>query len=562
MKRFLILLLVLGLIAGCTATAQAEPRGSEVFGTTTEGGNAELAKLTASDGMASDRFGIGVAVSGDTALVGAPAEDAQQGAAYVYARVGGAWIEQAKLVASDRLASHKFGYSVALSGDTAVIGSSTAAAAASPVHSHPTPGSAYVFERVGETWIEQAKLTAPDGAYGDDFGSSVAVSGDTVVVGARAIDVGLNPDQGAAYVFARAGGAWTQQAKLTASDGAANDNFGIHVALSGDTAVVGAYFDDVADNANQGSAYVFTESRGMWTQENQLVASDGAADDNFGFWVDVSGDTGVVGAVFDDVNGNANQGSAYVFTQNGGTWPQQEHLVASDGASGDAFGRSVAVSGDTAVVGAQFHDVGGNADQGSAYVFDRTGRTWPERTKLIASDGGAGDLFGVSVAMSGGTAVIGAGFHDVGINVHQGAAYVWKDPSNPHPPLSVTIDVKPRDDTNRIRLSSTRPIPVAVLTTPTFDAATVDPATVCFGDQPPAGGTTSYNQPPEVDADCNEAHGRGHLKDADGDGDLDMVLHFETDETGIDTGDGEARLTGRTMGGVSIEGADSIQTKP
>jgi hypothetical protein len=409
--------MVLGLIAGSVAIADAAPRPAA------DG----LTKLIASDGMASDRFGVGVAVSGDTAIVGAPIEDGQQGAAYVYTRIGGTWVEQAKLVASDRLTSHKFGFSVALSGDTAVIGSSTAVVATSPYHSHPFPGSAHVFQRVGEAWIEQAKLTASDGSIGDDFGSSVAVSGDTVVVGAPRIDVGSNADQGAAYVFSLAGGVWSEQTKLTAPDGAADDNFGVHVALSGATAVVGSYFKDVNGTANQGSAYVFTQTDGDWIQEAELSASDGTADDGFGFWVEVSRDTAIVGALWDDVGTNADQGSAYLFARNGGTWTQQEHLVASDGAAGDFFGRSVAISGDTAVVGAQYKEVGAYADQGAAYVFDRAGGTWPERSRFSAPDGGEGNLFGVSVAMSGGTAVIGAGFQDVGINVAQGAAYIWDD---------------------------------------------------------------------------------------------------------------------------------------
>jgi hypothetical protein len=157
--------------------------------------------------------------------------------------------------------------------------------------------------------------------------------------------------------------------------------------------------------------------------------------------------------------------------------------------------------------------------------------------------------------------VIGAGFHDVGINVDQGAAYVFGNPTTPET-MRVEIDVKPGDDSNRIRPSSNQVIPVAVLTTPNFDATTLDPSTVCFGADPPPGGTTSYNQPPGVDADCNEAHRTGHLEDVDGDGDLDMVLHFETRQTGIDPGDTEARLTGRTTDGTPFEGSDFIRTDP
>ena len=187
------------------------------------------------------------------------------------------------------------------------------------------------------------------------------MSGDTVVVGAQLDDVGANADQGSAYVFVKPGGGWasaTQTAKLTASDGAAGDRFGESVDVSGDTVVVGARWDDVGANADQGSAYVFVKPGGGWasgTQSAKLTASDGAVSDELGFSVDVSGDTIVAGAGFDDVGANADQGSAYVFVKPGGGWAngtQTAKLTASDGAAGDDFGRSVAVSGDTVVVGA------------------------------------------------------------------------------------------------------------------------------------------------------------------------------------------------------------------
>lgn len=414
MRRLLSLFMVLGLMVGPVATAEAKK--------TTESDQTALPKIVASDGMPSDRFGVSVAVSGDTALVGAPVEDAERGAAYVFTRTAGGWMEQAKLIASDGRSLRKFGFSVALSGDTAVVGGSTAVVRGNDNHADRTPGAAYVFERVGDTWIEQAKLTAPtpDGAAGDDFGSSVAVSGETVVVGARGIGVG-----GAAYVFVRAGGAWLLQAKLAADDTAGGDNFGFSVAVSGDTAVVGARFADVGSSRDQGSAYVFARDGVRWSQEANLAGSNGAGGDSFGFAVGASAETVVVGAVNDDVNANENQGSAYVFARAGGAWPERAYLTADDGASGDEFGSSVAVSGDTVVLGAQRDTTGGNSQHGSAYVFGRSGGAWPERTKLIASDGGSSDLFGVSVAISGGTAVIGAAFH----NLHRGAVYVWEDPT-------------------------------------------------------------------------------------------------------------------------------------
>jgi hypothetical protein len=215
---------------------------------------------------------------------------------------------------------------------------------------------------------EVAKLTASDGAAVDQFGNSVSVSGDTVVVGADWDDVGVNTNQGSAYVFVRSGSTWTQQAKLTASDGAANDYFGYSVSVSGDTVVVGAYWDAVDANVNQGSAYVFVRTGTTWSQQAKLTASDGAANDYFGYSVSVSGDAVVVGAYWDAVGANVNQGSAYVFVRTGTTWSQQAKLTASDGAAGDQFGISVSVSGDTVVVGANFDKVAAN-NQGSAYVY-------------------------------------------------------------------------------------------------------------------------------------------------------------------------------------------------
>ncbi|MDO8749562.1 MAG: prepilin-type N-terminal cleavage/methylation domain-containing protein [Dehalococcoidia bacterium] len=384
----------------------------------------QSAKLTASDGAANDKFGYSVAISGDTAVVGARFDDfggnIDQGSAYVFVRSGSAWSQQAKLTASDGAAYDKFGGSVAISGDTIVVG-----AFAADVGGNTYQGSAYVFVRSGGAWSQQAKLTASDGAAHDHFGLSVAISGDTAVVGANGADVGGNTAQGSAYVYVRSGGAWSQQAKLTASDGAARDEFGLSVAISGDTAVVGAYSADVGSNGNQGSAYVFVRSGGAWTQQAKLAASDGAVSDWFGFSVAISGDTAVVAAKTDDVGSNADQGSAYVFVRSGTTWSQQAKLTASDGAAEDYFGVSVAISGDTAVVGAYWDDVGSNTEQGSAYLFLRSGGAWSQQAKLTASDGAVSDYFGVSVAISGDTAVVGAHGDDVGSNTDQGSAYVF-----------------------------------------------------------------------------------------------------------------------------------------
>jgi len=187
--------------------------------------------------------------------------------------------------------------------------------------------------------------------------NSVAISGDTVVVGANYVDIGGNLNQGSAYVFVRNGATWTQQEKLTAADGTGNDDFGFSVAISHDTVVVGAINDDVGGGFGQGSAYVFVRSGTTWSQQEKLTAGDGVTFDSFGFSVAISGDTVVVGSWFDDIGGEFDQGSAYVFVRSGGTWSQQQKLTATDGDSDDHFGVSVGISGDTVVIGAPNDDL-------------------------------------------------------------------------------------------------------------------------------------------------------------------------------------------------------------
>ena len=422
MKRFTTLFIVLGLVAVLPAAGHATSSQTPV-----------QVKLTASDGAASDRLGMSVAVSGDTAVVGS-LDDAgagpHQGAAYVFTRDGDAWTEQAKLVASDGAALDRFSYNaVAVSGDTALVGSMW-----DDVGVNPDQGSAYIFTRSGDTWTQQAKLTATDGAPLDNFGFSVALSGDTAVVGAYWDDVGVNPDQGSVYVFTRNGDNWTQEAQLTAPRGVPVQEFGHAVALSKDTIVVGAQGDLVGSNPRQGSAYVFVRSGSTWIQEAQLVASDGAASDSAGFAVGVSGNTAVVGAHFDDVGANEDQGSAYVFTRTGSTWVEQARLTASDGADSDLYGRAVAIAGRTILVGAQWDDIDGRTNQGSTYLVTRSGGVWTEREKLTAPDGVADELYGTTVAMDGGTGIIGASFGKVDGKNAQGSAYIFGLPSrNPKP---------------------------------------------------------------------------------------------------------------------------------
>ena len=376
----------------------------------------ENALLPLTSGAAAE-LGRGVALDGSTALVGAPGDPSlgvAAGAAMVFVKVGDTWLPQQKLLASDGAAGDGFGRSVALSGDTALVGSWLDDDGGSD------SGSAYVFVRSGGVWTQQAKLTASDGASLDYLGGSVALSGDTALLGAGGDDDG-GSESGAAYVFVRSGGVWSEQSKLTASDPDVLDRFGVSVALDGDTALVGAYFDDDA-GVDSGSAYVFVRSGGVWSEQDKLVASDGAAGDQLGNSLALSGDTALVGAYTDDDAG-VDSGSAYVFVRSGGVWSEQEKLVASDGAAGDQFGNSLALLGDTALIGAWFDDdAGGNA--GSVYVFERAAGIWSETTKILAADEEADDRYGVSVALSADGALVGS-YHDhQGGVADVGAAYV------------------------------------------------------------------------------------------------------------------------------------------
>ena len=384
------------------------------------------AKLTASDGEADGQFGRSVAISGDTVVVGAGSDDSL-GTAYVFVEPADGWFgqltETAKLTASDGEAGDDFGLSVSISGDTVVVGAR-----------QDGKGSSYVFVKPAGGWggnlTETAKLTASDTTI--YFGWSVAISGDTLVVGAFF----SNSQQGSAYVFVEPHGGWegnlTETAKLTASDGEAGDWFGWSVAISADTLVVGARFDD----NGQGSAYVFVEPGGGWggslTETAKLTASDGEGGDWFGSAVAIDVETAVVGATLDDVGGNLQQGSAYVFVEPGGGWggsvTETAKLTASDGAAMDWFGSAVSVLGRTVVVGAYADDIGGSKDRGSAYVFVAPGGGWggdlTETTLFTARDGAGDDFFGSSVANTSQAAVAGAIFDDVGGTPDQGSAYV------------------------------------------------------------------------------------------------------------------------------------------
>ena len=384
----------------------------------------QQAKLTAGNSLIDARFGSAVALEGDTALVGANGDDPTAGyyvgSAYVFVRTGTAWNQQAKLTAGDAATYDGFGSSVALAGDTVLVGSPRARSVAAG-----QAGSAYVFVRSGTGWSQQAKLMADDAAPNDGFGNSVALSGDTALAGSSADDTAAGNDAGSAYVFVRSGSVWSQQAKLTSSDAASGDSFGISVVLSGETALAGAYSDDTADAVDAGSAYVFVRTGTAWSQQSKLTAGDATSGDSFGNAIALSSDTVLIGAIVADTTAGTDAGSAYVFRRSGSVWSQQAKLTAGDAASGDRFGAAVALSGETALVGAFLDYTAAGKEAGNAYVFVRSGTAWSQQAKLTAGDPSARDRFGNSVALAGDTALIGSVYDESSGVYSAGSVYVF-----------------------------------------------------------------------------------------------------------------------------------------
>ncbi len=402
-----IALLVVIILTACAATLNTQQ------------------KLVPNDGASEDFFGYSVALSDDTAVIGSFKDDNQilgvdAGSAYVFTRSGKKWHQQAKLTAIDGATNDTFGGNVVLSGDTVAIG------AMRDDDMGENSGSVHIFMRSEGVWSHQTKITAADGAKDDAFGQSLALSGNILIIGTPRDDDN-GKDTGSVYVFTRIGASWHQQAKLTADDGADGDLFGISVALSGDTILVGAdLHDEIAPNA--GAVYVYKRSGNSWSQQAKLTAADGGETDIFGVRVALFGDTALISARRDDDDiMGVDAGSAYVFVRSGTTWHQQEKLTAPDGTADDRFGRSVALFGDTALVGAMFRDDKGE-NSGSVYLFKRKGKSWVYKAKLTAADGAADDVFGWSVAISHNTGIVGASRDDDNGD-QSGSVYVFETPS-------------------------------------------------------------------------------------------------------------------------------------
>ncbi|MBP6310696.1 MAG: hypothetical protein KA408_00385 [Flavobacteriales bacterium] len=389
----------------------------------------EINKIVAGDRDAGDMFGSSVAISGDYAIVGAQYA-AGDGAAYIFQLIDNTWVQQQMLLVINGFGNDWFGCSVAIDGDYVIVGARRESLDSMGGNLALGAGGAYIFKRNGNVWEVQQKLVASDRAAGDEFGYSVAISGDRAIVGAHfedhdATGGGELSSAGSAYIFMRSGDTWTQQAKIVSSDRDADDEFGGSVAISGDHAIVGARYEDHdafggAQRNSAGSAYIFARSGDEWTQQQKIMAGDRDFEDEFGASVAISGDHAIVGAPTEDHNASGGDyvwkaGSAYIFVHSGGAWTQQQKIVAiaSDRDEGDEFGVSVAISGDRAIVGARYEDrdaTGGNFDNnaGAAYIFLREGYDWALHQKIVASDRATVDVFGESVAISSDHVIVGA----------------------------------------------------------------------------------------------------------------------------------------------------------
>jgi hypothetical protein len=355
----------------------------------------EEQKLTPADGVSNDRFGFSVSVDGDTLAVGANAVTQGglgfAGAVYVFVREGNDFVLQQKLSPPLPAAGGNFGNSVDVKANTLLVGAPGTLGT----------GGAFVFVRVDDVWSAQALLRGANAQSGDREGASVALSDGVALVGAPNERVNNMAQTGAAYVFRRNGTMWPQEARLTAADGENGDHFGSAVALSGDRAAIGA--PDADDQGNRsGNTYVFARDGGVWTQQQKLQASNGAADFVFGTAVALTtqlvvGAPGAAGLV-------AGSGAAYSFAPANGLFVQEQIVSASDGELGDRFGTSFALRGSSLAVGAP----GENTNQGVAYLFTRAGAGWVETARLEPGDRAPTAFFGQSLAYSGSRIVVGA----------------------------------------------------------------------------------------------------------------------------------------------------------
>jgi FG-GAP repeat len=383
-------------------TNNAAAAGNVGFGVwgdcATNGNISEYYPVADATGAAGDEFGFSVSISGNFAIVGALTDDVGantgQGSVSIYQYTGGNWIFMQKLTDAAGAADDRFGCSVSISGNYAIVG-----AFADDIGANVDQGSASIYQLSAGTWVLKNKITDPLGATGDRFGESVSISGNYAIVGAFADDIGANVDQGSASVFQLSAGSWIFMQKLTDAAGAAGDGFGASISISGNHAIVGVPLDDGFLGTSYGSVAIYRFGGVTWVFEQKLTDASGAPGDGFGFSVSISGNYVIVGAWENDIGANANQGSARIYQYTGSSWVSMQTLTDAAGTADNLFGYSVSISGNYAIVGATHADVGSNPNWGSAIIYQRVGLGWQKLQYVTDPGGQSGNSFGSSTAI-------------------------------------------------------------------------------------------------------------------------------------------------------------------
>jgi hypothetical protein len=420
-----------------------------------------------------------LAATGNDLVVGSPYDvdvENRKGSAIVFVRNASTWSQQAKLLASDGRTRDQFGWSVAIDGDYVIVGANT--------ESKFEVGAAYIFARTGSTWVQQAKIspgsTTDVKVNGGYFGHSVDIGGNYAVIGAPFTSNNFGGNVGTAYVFVRSGTTWSPQATLMPTG--VGSKFGYSVAIGGGYIVVGAYSDDTT-GIDSGAVYIFVRVGGTdWLQQTKLAASDGSANDRFGWSVGIAGQHVVVGASGKSSGASADVGAAYVFVRNAKSWTQQAKVIASDGANSNQFGSSVAITPMYLIVGANagdtisFQFTAGTGSSGSAYIYTKSGSTWAQKSKLVATDNPAHrDFFGdfVGISSGGEYAAVGVSGDDNNFS-NEGSVYVFQTGFTP--PTRSPTSSAPRIAEPTLRLfSGFLPTPKIYTRSPTSKSPTPRP---------------------------------------------------------------------------------------
>jgi hypothetical protein len=391
-------------------------------------------KLVASDAIGNAEQGASVSLSadGNTAIVGGPDDNNLAGAAWVYTRSGGVWSEQAKLIGTDAIGPAFQGVSVSLSadGNTAIVGGSS-----DNFQGSGNAGAAWVYTRSGGGWSQQAKLvgTGAVGPAAQGVSVSLSVDGNTAIVGGPFDNFQGAGPVGAAWVYTRSGGVWSEQAKLIGTDAIGPAFQGVSVSLSadGNTAIIGGDADNGGIPSGVGAAWVFTRSSGAWTQQAKLVGTGaiGGALQGVSVALSADGNTAIVGGPDDDNGGIpfGGVGAAWVYTRSAGVWTQQQaKLVATDavGPANQGFSVSLSSDGNTSVVGGRLDSAGG-FQVGATWVYTRSGGGWSQQAKLVGTGavGRAWQGYSASLSANGRTAMVGGLSDD-----SNGAAWVFAEP--------------------------------------------------------------------------------------------------------------------------------------